>query len=419
MSGNIGRSWRMTRAVLARGRARSERDASIPTTAPIETGFSARAAVAEHVPAARPRLPPAERLLPYLRRIDETRIYTNWGPLCSEFETRLSKYLRLPELSFTSAGSGTSALIGAVLASAGRAPTARPLAILPAFTYPATALAVECCGYVPYLADIDADTWLLDPERLVSHPVLSRVGLVVPVAAFGRPPRQSTWRTFRDATQIPVVIDGAASFDRLVEAPEPELGEIPLAMSFHATKCFAVGEGGGVACTDTDVVARTAQALNLGFFDTRESRSAGINGKLSEYHAAVGLAELDAWPEKHGALRAIAAGYRRLLNEHSLSTRIVATPDISATYVLFSCSDEAESIGIRSSLTRFGVGHRLWYERGLQCHSAFAGAPRDDLPVTRSISPRLVGIPVAPDLPETTIAYVVNALVQGLPEAAV
>ncbi len=137
-------------------------------------------------------------------------------------------------------------------------------AIIPAFTFPATASAVQCCGFVPYLVDVDADTWLLDPERVLAHDALGRVGLVVPVAAFGRPPRQAAWRAFRDATQIPVVIDGAASFDRFVEEPQPELGEIPVAMSFHATKCFSSGEGGAVACTDTETIALTALALNLG-----------------------------------------------------------------------------------------------------------------------------------------------------------
>jgi dTDP-4-amino-4,6-dideoxygalactose transaminase len=405
------------RAVAAQSRTTNDPDA--PLSPPPQGEWSLRAAVPEVVPAARPRLPPADRLLPYLRRIDEARIYSNWGPLCAELEARLWRHLRLPEGGFTSAASGTSALIGAILASGGRASSERPLAILPAFTFPATAAAVECCGYEPYLVDIDAETWLLDPEPLVCHPALSRVGLVVPVAAYGRPPRQDAWRRFRDATRIPVVIDGAATFDHFVDDPDPELGEIPLAMSFHATKCFAVGEGGGVACTDTDVVLRTAQALNLGFLDTRESRSPSINGKLSEYHAAVGLAELDGWTEKHAALRAVVAQYRSRLEQHDLATRLVATPDVSATYALFSCSDAAESTSVRNSLSRSRVGHRLWYERGLHHHSAFSGAPRDDLPVTEAIAPRLVGIPIAPDLADSAVAFVVDALAQGVRDGAV
>ena len=69
-----------------------------------------------------------------------------------------------------------------------------------------------------------------------------------------------------------------------------------MAISFHATKCFATGEGGCAVATDTDWILRIGQALNFGFQMTRESRSAGINGKMSEYHAAVGLASLMAGP---------------------------------------------------------------------------------------------------------------------------
>jgi dTDP-4-amino-4,6-dideoxygalactose transaminase len=371
----------------------------------------------ERVPVARPQLPSTEHLLPYLRRIDETRVYTNWGPLSFELEARLSEHLRLPLGGMTSASSGTSALIGAILATAGRASHRRPLAVLPAFTFPASAAAAERCGYRPYLADIEADGWMLDPERLADHPALRRVGLVVPVAPFGRPVRQAPWHAFRELTQIPVVIDGAATFDRVSEDPAPHLGDIPVVMSFHATKCFATGEGGAVASTDTKVVERAAQALNFGYWGTQESRSSSINGKMSEYHAAVGLAELVGWPKKHCALQGVADRYRHRLAECGLSGRVVATPSISATYVLFRCPDAAASLRVQDSLRRFRVGHRLWYGWGLQHHSAFADVPHDNLRVTEDIAPCLIGIPVAPDLSDATTAYVVGALKDGMRRA--
>jgi len=201
----------------------------------------------EIVPVLRPLLPLADRILPYLRRIDETRIYSNHGPLSSELERRLAEHLRLPQGALACASSGTAALIGAILAATGRATSERPLAIIPAFTFAATAAAVEQCGYQPYLADVAADSWMLDAERLLSHPERERVGIVVPVAPFGRPVPQEPWRRFRAMTGIPVVIDGAASFAGLADRPDRFLGEIPVAISFHATKVFATGEGGAVA----------------------------------------------------------------------------------------------------------------------------------------------------------------------------
>jgi dTDP-4-amino-4,6-dideoxygalactose transaminase len=362
------------------------------------------------IPVLRPQLPSAERLLPYLRRIDGARIYSNWGPLSAELEARLAERLGVPARGFSSASSGTAALVGAILASAGRATPERPLALVPAFTFVATAVAVELCGYDPYLLDIDANSWMLDPGRVAGHPNLHQVGLVVPVAPFGRPVRQDGWLAFRDSAGIPVVIDGGASFDRLVDGGKEHLGEIPVSLSFHATKCFATGEGGGVASTDTGLIRRTGQALNFGFHMTRDSRLPSTNGKMSEYHAAVGLAELDGWEKKHGAVREVAASYRRRLAEVGLAGRSVVTPEVSASYVLFSCRDAAEADHIAAGLASSGVDTRRWYGGGLHHQTHLSTVPRDDLSSTDRLAPTLIGLPLAPDLDEESVAYVVDAL---------
>lgn len=367
-------------------------------------------------PALRPQLPPAERLLPYLQRIDESRIYSNWGPLSAELEGRLSSRLGLPAEGITTAASGTAALVGAVLAGAGRATGERPLAILPAFTFVATAVAVEQCGYRPYLVDVDADTWMLDPERLSGHAELGRAGVVVPVAPFGRPVDQARWEAFRAATGVPVAVDGGASFDRLGQERDRSIGSIPVAMSFHATKCFSTGEGGGVASTDTELVRRVTQALNFGFYEQRETTVASCNGKMSEYHAAVGLAELDGWPEKSLALSAVVGAYRRWLTDAGLADRLIAAPQVSASYVLLRCHDADEAESVRAALAAIGADCRRWYGRGLHHHGYYADLPRDDLPVTDRLAPGLLGLPLAPDLAESTVSRIVAALSEGVRE---
>ena len=170
---------------------------------------SAGAAPNESIPVLRPQLPSADRLLPYLRQIDSTRFYSNYGQLVQQLEQRLAEHLTLAQGSVASAASGTAALIGGILASAGRARAERNLAILPAYTFVATAVAAEQCGYQPYLADIDPDTWILDARRLIDHPQRDRIGMVIPVAPFGRAVPQSPWNLFTRETGIPVVIEMA------------------------------------------------------------------------------------------------------------------------------------------------------------------------------------------------------------------
>jgi dTDP-4-amino-4,6-dideoxygalactose transaminase len=366
------------------------------------------------VPVLRPLLPSADRLLPYLRRIDETRLYSNHGPLSRELEERLARALGLPADGLVCASSGTTALIGAVLATAGPATPDRPLAIIPAFTFAATAAAVEQCGYHPYLADVDAESWRLATGRLIDHPELQRVGLVVPVAPFGRPVPQGPWLRWRARTGIPVVIDGAASFAGLAERPWEFLGAIPVAISFHATKAFATGEGGGVATDDVDLAQRSGQALNFGISGVRDCRMASTNGKISEYHAAVGLAELDGWVEKLASLRAVAARYRQALAAAGLVDRFFGAPDIGPNYALFRCRDASEADRVEHCLRRGGIDFRLWYGKGLHRETYYADLPRDALAVTDAIAPCLLGMPMAPDLGEAAIGRVVEVLSAAL-----
>lgn len=378
-----------------------------------DTFQATNSAKTERVPVLRPQLPDAERLLPYLRRIDGNRIYANFGPLALELEQRLVGHFGLPGNSLVSASSGTVALVAAILAAAGPATRARPYALMPAFTFVATAVAAERSGYQPVLVDIDARDWSLDAERLRHHPLLDQAGVVIAVAPFGRVLDQKPWEAFRRDTGIPVIIDAAAGFEAACDHPARCLGPVPVMLSFHATKSFATGEGGCIACTDVDLVQNVGQALNYGFCDSRLSRAASTNGKMSEFHAAVGLAELDGWPGKRAAMQQVAAEYQRQLAGTGLAERLLAAPDISSSYVLYQAIDTVEAENQRRALTQAGIGHRLWYGDGLRGQPYFSTAPGESLPNTEAIAPRMIGIPTAPDLTPAQVALVVQALVRG------
>jgi dTDP-4-amino-4,6-dideoxygalactose transaminase len=361
-----------------------------------------------------PRLPSAERLLPYLHTIDATRIYSNHGPLLSAFQERLTRLLALPEDGAICASSGTTAVVGAILATAGRASPERPLALIPAFTFVATAAAVQQCGYELYLVDVDPESWMLDPNALTRHPHLDRAGVVVPVAPFGRPVPQEPWRTFHRLTGVPVVIDGAASFDTILRSPPDYLGDIPLALSFHATKSFGTGEGGAVLCMNADLGRHVERSLNFGFYGSRDCRSASTNGKMSEYSAAVGLAELDEWKAKYSAWSSVMDRYRDAMEAMQLLELLCVHPSISCCYALLVCRTLEEAKGAERDLDRQNIDSRRWYGTGMQGHSYFSASARDMLDVTNDILPRLIGLPVAPDLAETNIQRVVAALRPGL-----
>jgi dTDP-4-amino-4,6-dideoxygalactose transaminase len=370
---------------------------------------------ATKIPAMKPHLPGVERLIPYLRKIDSNRIYSNFGPLALEFGERLARHFGMPERGAIVAASGTAALIGAILAIAGRASQDKPLAVVPAFTFIATASAVEACGYRVLLADVDPESFVLDPERVLAECALDRVGLVVPVGPFGRAVGQAAWTRFRDQTGIPVVIDGAACFEAATASPDSTLGDIPVAMSFHATKSFGVGEGGCVVTRDVDLALRVARALNFGCLGSRDCQSANTNGKLSEYQAAVGLAELDGWPEKSCALRSVAECYRSALEGMGLlDHRFLAAPEVASSYALFRCETGADALRVERALAESGVGTRRWYGGGLHRHTYYSGFEHEALTGTERLADTLVGLPTAPDLAASDIQFITATLAAAL-----
>jgi len=352
--------------------------------------------VSEAIPVYRALLPRAAQLVPYLERIDANRWYTNRGELVKLLEARLSE--RFPNANVMSAANGTVAIEAAILATAGRATPQRPLAIMPSYTFVATAMAVEGCGYRPYLVDVDPQTWSLTSAMLASHPALARTGVVVPVAPYGRAIAQAEWVAFQRHTGIPVVIDGAASFEALLADSERTTGAIPVTLSFQSTKAFSSGEGGAVVWSDDDGLKRIAQALNFGFLYKRESTSAGTNGKLSEYHAAVGLAALDAWNETCRANRAVAECYRDASSAHGIAERLFVSSAVASNYAIVDAGSDGRADALIEALQHEHIESRRWYGRGVHTEPYWCDAERDALPNTERIAPALVGLPIAPDL---------------------
>jgi len=364
------------------------------------------------IPVLRPSLPDANRLLPYLRRIDQNRVYSNFGPLSLELGQRLADRFQVNAEKVVCANSGTTALATAILAITGRATSRRPLAIVPSFTFAATALAAEICGFEVIFSDVSAESWGLEADKLASFPNLDRVGVVVPVAPFGRPVEQNAWRNFQETTGVPVVIDAAACFETVAHSPHKYMGRIPVAMSFHATKSFSCGEGGCVVVDDEELANRVTQCLNFGFFRARECEYPSMNGKMSEYHAAVGLAELDHWTEKATAMNRVSQIYRENFSRRGIGHKLVSAPEICSSYVLFVSTTETEAISIQSNLESSSIGFRHWYG-ALHRQKYFSREPAQNLPVSENLSKRILGLPVAPDLDRDSISFVCETMDTG------
>ncbi|WP_373355269.1 DegT/DnrJ/EryC1/StrS family aminotransferase [Pseudoroseicyclus sp. CXY001] len=341
-----------------------------------------------------PALPRAAAVARYLAELDASRSYTNRGALAERLEARLGALFGAPG-AVTTAASGTAALTAAILAHAGRATPARPLALIPAFTFAATAIAAEQCGYSPHFVDISAETWVADPAELARHPRLAEVGLILPVAPFGRAPDMAALERLQVEAGRPVVLDVAAAFEAYAEGRARVSAKLPAILSLHATKVFSTGEGGAVLWADPAAQGRLRQVANFGFRGGRRSEVAGTNAKMSEYHAAVGLAMLDLWPRRRAE---IARTLRRYRDGAPLPGRLWLGPEISSAYALLECRSGAEAAALRARLHAARIETRAWYEEGLPAQPWFGRYGADPLPVTEALAPRLLGLPMAHDL---------------------
>lgn len=360
----------------------------------------------ERIPIARPRLPTRAAIAPYLDRIDEARWYTNLGPLVRELEVRLAARLA-GGAGVVTVSNGTVALTLA-LKAAGAAPGS--LCLMPAWTFVATPHAALDAGLIPYFVDVDPDTWMLDPARVGAAIAAApgKVGAIMPVAAFGRMPDLGRWRDVAEATGLPVIVDGAAGFDGLTSAP------VPVTVSLHATKTVATGEGGFVASEDAAFLQRVRSLSAFGFAGDRTARTPAVNGKLSEYAAAVGLASLDAWP---------ADRLRFALTAQRLRAGLALTPQIrfqtgwGTGWVSSVCVIEAppwSGPAMAERLGALGVDTRDWWGAGCHLHPAFADCPRGPLPVTDRLAASTLGLPYFIDLPEDASARIAWAVQDAL-----
>jgi dTDP-4-amino-4,6-dideoxygalactose transaminase len=211
-----------------------------------------------------------------------------------------------------------------------------------------------------------------------------------------------------------VVLDAAASVEAVLAEPGRCVGNVPVVLSLHATKPLAAGEGGAVVCADRDLLLRIAYALNFGFQDARDSSLPSTNGKLSEYHAAVALASLDGWAARQAEAADVHATYRDRAHEAGIGGRLVLAPQVASTYALLVCADDAEAGRVLAACDDAGVDTRLWYGRGVQANQWFSGAAADALEVTLCLAPRIIGLPMAPDLGAEQVERVVTAVARGL-----
>ena len=363
------------------------------------------------LPFLRPNPPRLSELVGDLREIETRRRFTNFGPVNAELESRFDEHFGSRDCCLTVCNA-TIGLMLAIRLAAMRRPGAT-LALLPSFTFAATAEAAMWAGLTPIFCDIDPLTWLpcaRDEDRILANH-RDRIAVVVPYATFGNGLDLDRYRSI-EARGIPVVVDAAASLGALDGNGAAFGTAAPFAVVFsmHATKTFAVGEAGLIHCADRRVIHRLRSMANYGFDGDRSAVTLGLNAKLSEIMALVGLARFRDFEAVTVHRDQLASAYRRRLPDWQFQVTRgqrqahAFMPVLVPNEVALSRDDAVRALAAE------GIECGRYFSPHLAQQKLFAPFVADRLPVSDAVSARVIALPLWDEMTEGHVASCCDAL---------
>jgi dTDP-4-amino-4,6-dideoxygalactose transaminase len=356
-----------------------------------------------------PSLPPLDELIPYLRTIWERKILTNGGPFHEELEGALCRYLGVEHLSLFS--NATIALIAApsVMGIAGEVVTTP-------YSFVATTHALRWNGLVPVFADVHADTLNLDPEKIEAA-ITPKTSAIMPVHCYGHACDIEAIEDIARRHDLKVIYDAAHAFG--VEYQGQSIlrrGDLSI-LSFHATKVFNTFEGGAIIAQDAAMKQRIDQWKNFGIVDETTVATCGMNGKMSEFNAALGLLQLE-YVDQHLARRnAIDAMYRRGLASfagiRTLPRDVESSANCSYFPILIGDEFGIARDELLLELRRHGVYPRRYFFpliSELPMYRDLPSAQSGNLPVATDAARRVLCLPLYPTLSDAEITRIVEII---------
>jgi len=338
----------------------------------------------------------------YIDRIYNTGWLTNNGPLVTALEQRLKDYLGVRNIILTN--NGTIALQIAY-----RALGINGSAITTPFSFVATTSSLQWEGIKPIFADIDPATWNLDPNQIERH-IQQDTSAIVATHVFGNPCDVERIEQIARIHNLKVVYDGAHAFGvRHKGQSVYKWGDIST-LSFHATKLFHTIEGGAIVTNDDELADRVRLLCNFGIVDTDQIEGIGINAKLNEFSAAMGMCVLDDIELILECRAEIGRRYEKRLADHFDLQLLQPESQCNYSYFPIALDDENQLLRCRSQLNENGVNPRRYFYPSLDTLEHLQ--PQTPQPRSRALSRRVMCLPIYPGLPRKVQEMVVQTLIQ-------
>jgi dTDP-4-amino-4,6-dideoxygalactose transaminase len=355
-----------------------------------------------------PYLPPLDEFMPYLEKIWGNKILTNNGPFHQEFEEALCQYLGVKHLSlFTNA---TLALITAL-----QALRITGEVITTPYSFVATAHSLMWNNIKPVFADVDPQTCNLDPNR-IEEMITPETTAIMPVHCYGRPCDVERIQEIADTYGLKVIYDAAHAFGVRHEGQSVlQHGDMSI-LSFHATKVFNTFEGGAIICQDERTKQRIDYLKNFGFANETTVIATGINGKMSEFNAALGLLQLKHIDRALDRRRQIDRYYRERLREIPGLVPIMPEGEhLNQSYfpIMVSTDYPLTRDDLYEHLKRHNIhGRRYFYPliSDFPMYRHLPSAHGTHLPNARQLAHRVICLPIYPALSDMQIQSILHVL---------
>ena len=330
-------------------------------------------------------LPPFEEYCDEIRRLWDSHIVSNMGPLHEAFGEAMEKYLGVRHVSlFANGHLALEAALRALDLPSGSEVITTPL------TFPSTVNAIIRSGLVPVFADVLEADGTMDPasaERLAG----SRTSAIMPVHVYGNVCDDDALRGLASTRGLKLIYDAAHAFGvRYRGVGALSLGDASV-LSFHATKVFSTAEGGAVCFGDGSLEQRLCDEKNFGIRDYEECVSAGGNGKMNELQAAMGICNLRHVGSQR---RQVYELYRELLPDvRFLEPREGVEWNFAYVPALFEDRD-----AVYDRLLEGGVMARKYFYPPVNEFGYCRAFRSADTPVASRLSRQLLCLPIYPGL---------------------
>ncbi|RUO26277.1 aminotransferase DegT [Aliidiomarina minuta] len=362
------------------------------------------------IPVTKPYLPERAKLDKYIDGIYERNWLTNSGPLYHQLTDRLKDYLGVEHLLLVS--NGTLALQIAYRAlGLGNDMTSN--ALTTPFTFVATASSLKWEGISPKFVDIDPDTWCMKPSAIEAQ-IDKQTKIIVPVHVFGNACDVESIQYIADRHQLKVVYDAAHAFGVNYKNESLLKWGDAATLSFHATKVFHSIEGGAIVFKHKADYERAKSLINFGITGPDEIGALGINAKLNEFQAAMGLCVMDelesnfaererVWRRYHEAISAELSTQIKLQIGHSDATN-------NAAYFPVVFESESKALSVLEGMKKQGIQLRRYFYPSLDMVPELSNS-RNCL-TSQNIAKRILCLPVYASLTESEQNFVISELLR-------